>query len=115
MWLDIVNTLLEAAVLIVIILDIRLYYNREKKQEVRDKAADERDIKYLALQEKVIELLGDSQEVLVDSAAELADMRDAIVEGQDDEPNTNREELDREAGEVGPISSSPNTFTDPRS
>lgn len=102
--LDIINTLLEAAVLAVIILDIRLYYNREKKQEIRDHNQDIRDEKYLKLQEQVVSLLTqqkDATEELIEEVIEIQPMTEVT-----DESYPDRDQLDREAGETKSTGSS---------
>lgn len=103
--LDIINTLLETAVLASILLDIRLYFNREKKQETRDE-------EYLKLQQQVVLLLTQQKDATEELIEEVIEIQPQEVIS--DEFNSDRDELNREASEVKSSSASTDAFTDPR-
>lgn len=104
--LDVINTLLETAVFLVILLDIRLYYNREKKQEVRDQQYLELQQKQMVLQQQMVFLLSKQNDVTEELIEEVIEIQPQQVE-ELDESNTDRNQLDREAGEVRSTNSSP--------
>lgn len=93
---EIINTLLEAGLFVIVGLDILLYYNREKKQEIRDQNQDRREQQYLELQQQVVKLLNEQVEGIDSAVEELADINDQHVileEGQDEKQTTQNPEV----------------------
>lgn len=64
------DRIVELLILLAVLADILVWYLDRKKQNLRDE-------KYLELQKQVVELLQDSN-------AELADIRDVTVEGPEE-------------------------------
>ena len=95
--------------LLVVIVGFELaYWLRDRRKENEDKSTQKQQILIL---QAILGSLTEQKEVLEDSHAELADMRDEMIE-EPNEPDPDRNELSREAGEVGLIGTAENPPTD---